>query len=540
MKRTNKFIAAIFAAGAMLAGLMGCDSALEDGTKDYKPEVPTYWAKVGETVDGTVTAKWDFSSLTRDNAGQWTDILKTYDGTLGKGELIDDGTEFEVSEGKGATLTVSAGGNGFKANSGIYTSGTDTGILQIQKGSVTLSEPAKGYGNLLLKLDSPANVVIKAASASDGDTSRYVGIKASDKDGKVADDAKYIVKKDVIGKKVVTFAVIGMKAGYYKIYSNGTGFVSIDCSVADDSADLAQPAEVGELVLYMDDAAAPDEVDSFEAYEDITFAAYNKYTDEDGTAKEEDLTKEAIWTSSDESVATVKEGVVTGVAPGKAIIRARIGRFYDQRTVTVTASTKTRATFFAKENLPAEKIENVLDWSADSVKEAAAKLLKATVVGDIVTVSDATITFPTDEKLTWGDKTPIIDTKEVAAVGYGAAWNKGFGIQLKPNKYNGKDFDQNYEFATITFDVTPKSGSAVIALKVDAKGGKNVNFTPTVGSTAKSSVKIGSNAGNTSTLFEDVTISEKTTVKIVLSVADSGKNGVGIGFHDLALSATAE
>ena len=58
------------------------------------------------------------------------------------------------------------------------------------------------------------------------------------------------------------------------------------------------------------------------------------------TVEPKDTTQETVWTSSDESVATVLRGRVTGVKAGKATITATAGDQSASCEVTVTAPPK--------------------------------------------------------------------------------------------------------------------------------------------------------------------------------------------------------
>lgn len=59
-------------------------------------------------------------------------------------------------------------------------------------------------------------------------------------------------------------------------------------------------------------------------------------TDSDGSMR--DVTSEAVWTTSNESVATVNAGTITGVADGQATIRATFARGSARLDITVTST----------------------------------------------------------------------------------------------------------------------------------------------------------------------------------------------------------
>jgi hypothetical protein len=67
----------------------------------------------------------------------------------------------------------------------------------------------------------------------------------------------------------------------------------------------------------------------------VKFIAYGTYGDPLSGGAPKDLTSTATWTSSDEGVATVVTGVVTGTGAGSVAITAKLGSYSDVKTVVV-------------------------------------------------------------------------------------------------------------------------------------------------------------------------------------------------------------
>lgn len=505
----NRFsIAGLLAAGAMLFATLGCDTAVSE--KEWAPEIPTTYAELDGTNSSDVTAVWDFSTLSTTSAGQWVDVISTSEST------IEKGTEIKPSSGSKAALYA-----------GTFKGKTNDKVLQSAKGTASLSSLSNAY-SLVLNLEADSDVVIKAKGAGAAEAARLIAIYAADIDEDentaTATGDALVYKDNLASTKDVSFQLKDAPAGAYMIYINGSSIYSIDTT-----ATTSKPAQITALKI----TTAQSDIASFEAYETLTLDVV------DSADASSSLAKDAVWTTSDKSVATVKEGVVTGVAAGTAVIRARIGRFYDERTVTVTKSTKTRATLFAEDNFPAELTELGLDWTAESVKTVADKLLEPVTVGDLIEVSDVKMTFSTDEKVAWAIE-PTALAKANATGDLTQAWDKKLGIQMKLDKYNGGNFDKDFVFATLEMKVKPKSvSSAKVGLTIKAKGGKNVNITPTVAETAGTAVKVGSSTTTSEIISDNNTIAAETTIKIKFSVADANKNGVGFAFQDVVLSATA-
>ncbi len=496
-KNTLWGVASLLAAGVLLFEATGCDT----GNDEYIEETPTtaYSYDTTSVYDGAI---WDFSG--------WTAKVANTIGDTTIGDTTETAITGEIgksTESSSDDTTLVA--TNFKGIAGNNTT-LGSGYLQASKASTTLATYTKGY-YLTLMLGTTSDIYIYGTGAGAAASQRYIAIAD-------ADDTLLVYKDNLASGTGYDFQVQAAPAGDYKIYMNGSGICKIDLSEAHT---YKAPAEITELVLYQDDAVAADEIASFEAYETTTFAVYNVISDDE----KEDMTADAVWTSSDTSVATVSEGVVTGVAAGTAIIRARIGRFYEQRTVTVTASTKTRATFFAADNMPDE----ATTWASasDSVKTA---VLTPTISGGCATVSAAT--------LTWSDTvTDFSDAPTLAASG-SATDSYKFGLYWKDSLSATTTADTTV--ATLTFTVTPASGTVYLntlsAQTYNGKGngGMKIKLTAGDGSGTISSTKADS---VDSVTLGNIAISEATDVTVEIQIA-SGKKEVSFGFEDLALAIT--
>lgn len=492
----NRFsIAGLLAAGAMLFATLGCDTAVSE--KEWAPEIPTTYAKLDGTNSSDVTAVWDFSTLSTTSAGQWDGVISTSESTIKKG------TEIKPSSGSKAALYA-----------GTFKGKTNAGVLQSSKGTASLSDLSNAY-SLVLNLEADSDVVIKAKGAGAAEAARLIAIYAADidEDEKTATatgDA-LVYKNNLASTKDVWFQLKDAPAGAYMIYINGSSIYSIDTT-----ATTSKPAQITALKI----TTAQSDIASFEAYETLTLDVV------DSADASYSLAKDAVWTTSDKSVATVKEGVVTGVAAGTAVIRARIGRFYDERTVTVTKSTKTRATFFAADKMPSAATA----W-ADASDDLKKDVLTPTVVGNFATISEATLDIATIEGNTWSDA-PTLAKKDSATNSY------KMGFYWKDGLSSGTSYDTTV--ATLKFKVTPKSGTIKLdTLSAQAYTGKG-------NGAAKIKLTAGSETGTVSVTKADsvdsvdlggIAISGETQVTIEIQIAN-GKNGVSCGIQDLALSIT--
>lgn len=128
------------------------------------------------------------------------------------------------------------------------------------------------------------------------------------------------------------------------------------------------------------------------------------------TGGTQNLTTTATWTSGSNAVATVtSSGLVTGVAPGSAVIQARapIGTVTGQTTVTVTAGTPTLISITVSPATATLSIGGTVDLGA---------------VGNF---SNGTSTSPYDSQVAWTSTAPAVATVNaggiVTAVGAGSA-----------------------------------------------------------------------------------------------------------------------
>ena len=469
---------AFLAAGALAFAALGCD----DGNGEYQPEVPTTYMDLEGTNSDNVTAKWDFSGGV--DSSPWN---------LQAGSAYTN-EELAVSEGAGATLTALS----IKIN--------NVNSLNLSNGSVSLSDLSAAH-TLLLTLDEDSNVTIVAKGAGNATSARLLAVKAADASGTATGD--FIVSKDNLSSgKEVTFKIAGAPAGNYVIYMNGSAIQSIDCT-----AEVTAPALVQALKLssVKDSYTKVESIASFEAYENAatTLFVASVTEDDDTVSFVEDLTADAVWTSTNESVATVtatEDGAtVTGVAPGKAIIRARIGRFYDQIEVTVTESTKTRVVYFASEKITTTK-ELGTDWTAENVKAVADAILTPVVKGTFATGTKATMTFTEDASFTGSNKAPTV-VKDDAA---GSSFDKRLGVAWKSDAT--ADADTN--IANLTFKIAPSSGTVKLArVEADAFSGNQYAMKITVGSKEVSQSQI-KKATPYKFEFEDMEITGETDVTV--------------------------
>ena len=308
-------------AAAALAGMLAIGfAACTEGNDEYNPEEPTTYCEAGKDYVGSgIAAKWDFTGLT-DSAGAADAVWG-----LGNTETAFPPTGIDETT-KGIKL---ADGN-VPADAVLVPSGAwkkNKEVLQSKANSASLEKYNEAGGILKLTLKKQANIVVKGKGAGSAESRRFIII--TDASGK-----KLAFKASLRNSKDEEFVVKGAPAGEYTIYINGASIYSIDLSA--NSTTLKKPVQITELKLYQGDAEASS-APSFAVYDTVKFAIHNVV----GAEKGSDLAADALWNSSNENVATVEKGVVTGTGEGTAIIRARIGRFYDERTVTVTKNTKT-------------------------------------------------------------------------------------------------------------------------------------------------------------------------------------------------------
>lgn len=497
MKKMNRFsIAGLLAAGAMLFATLGCDTAVSE--KEWAPEIPTTYAELDGTNSSDVTAVWDFSTLSTTSAGQWDGVISTSEST------IEEGTEIKPSSGSKAALYA-----------GTFKGKTNEKVLQSAKGTASLSDLGNAY-SLVLNLEADSDVVIKAKGAGTAEAARLIAIYAADFDEDektaTATGAALVYKDNLASTKDVLFQLKDAPAGAYMIYINGSSIYSIDTT-----ATTSKPAQITALKI----TTAQSDIASFEVYETLTLDVV------DSADASYSLAKDAVWTTSDKSVATVKEGVVTGVAAGTAVIRARIGRFYDERTVTVTKSTKTRITLISADSLPTAKT-TITDWSADAAK----KLLTPKVVGGFATAKDAaTIEFADSTTLPLTSDgvyaMPKHDSDD-AATKWGLSWKDNLSA----------DPSDALTEATITLKIKPVGTKKITGISIASANGKGAGSLSVKATVGSSSVEAKSSTGKnyevaTADFDTPVEISGETTVKF--EVINNKKKGMSVSLQDIAL-----
>lgn len=502
-KNICSIFASILCSATLLLGIAGCDTGAgeDDPVKGYNPETPTTYTDLSAEISGTVNAKWDFSGLSRTESATTTNGVWELPYANSNTEIKGEMKQADGTSPSGAVLTASGS---WVPNSD---PATGIGVLQAKKNTSTLTDLSSAGGILTLVLSDSANIVVKAKGAGAAEDARYIAITDEIGTGLVSKD-------NLSNSKDVTFTVVGAPAGTYKIYNNGASFYSIDLTVS--SSDITKPAEITELVLYNGDEAAAEKLETLEAAIDtLQLTAKNVISE----SKSEDITADAVWTSSNESVATVVAGKVTAIASGTAVIRARIGRFYDERTVTVTPCTKTIATFFKSENNPEESLELGVDWSGNERAEnAVKKMVKPDLVGDIADISDETFAFSeTAKTMDWeGKEIPVI-AKADDATGEGLYKT---GVIYWKNE-QGTAWTEDTLFATFSFTATPKDKS----IKLDS-----LKFnTPTSNSNAKHyavSVKVGDSE-------TDLTLCEKGLAEITVGKEISSETKVEVKLYVL-------
>ncbi len=510
-KNICSIFASILCSATLLLGIAGCDTGAgeDDPIKGYNAEIPTTAFSLGaDAFDGSV---WDFSSFTAAGGTCGTTVISNE-------EIARDG---KITASTAGTKETSLEFTNFKGKGNASTT-LGVGYLQASKSSTANLTNLAGY-QLTLTLATNSNIYIEAAGAGAAEAARYIAIAdASD---------NVLISKDNLGNKAtVDFQIQGAPAGAYKIYLNGAAIVKIDLSSAHK---FALPPQINKLVLYKGDEVADKNLGSIEASIDtVKLGAWNVISD----TNKVDLTEEAVWTSSNESVATVKAGTVTGVSAGKAIIRARIGRFYDERTVEVTPCKHTQVKFFLKKNIPATDTKVKLTTPSDD--EKAKKLLKAEIVGNLIT-SAADMTVEELDSASWSDT--------------GTSKGAEKGIEVKVNKLNDADLPENTEFLTLKFSVTPASGKTVKISGFDGflgsgKGNNNLledcseipttsatYYKVSVGDKAAFQIVPKTNGSAKATFANPVAISSQTEVVVTFAHA-AKKNGISVDLMDLTLN----
>lgn len=165
----------------------------------------------------------------------------------------------------------------------------------------------------------------------------------------------------VIGNADDGYQVVALKEGYAVLTATlGDKSASIDITVTDATADankitaIRMSDTVAALVAGSDvtkTLSVEAQTAASKAWVALSNVNTNAYA--------------VVWSSSDEKVATVKDGVVTPKAAGTATITATVGNFTATCKVTVVDENTTPSTGFV--DVPADA------WYADAVNTAAAK-----------------------------------------------------------------------------------------------------------------------------------------------------------------------
>lgn len=156
-----RFFLPVFAFGALLFGMAGCDT----GNDEYIVEDPTTWCRYSgsDPADNSdaVAAKWTFA----------TDV-----DSLGEKEASHKDLKLTADDGsKGATLTV---GNEInfrwvEASGTEESAGENTARIQASKKSASLENPADGL-YLILETEGQTNITVRAKGAGGAEASRIL------------------------------------------------------------------------------------------------------------------------------------------------------------------------------------------------------------------------------------------------------------------------------------------------------------------------------------------------------------------------------
>lgn len=515
-----RFFLPVFAFGALLFGMAGCDT----GNDKYIVEDPTTWCRYSgsDPADNSdkVVAKWTFA----------TDVDKIT-GTEGAHKDLkltpDEGSE-------GATLTV---GNEI-AFKWVEASGTDesagenTARIQASRKTASLENPADGL-YLILETKGQTNITVRAKGAGGADASRILLITD-------ANDEHLVWKNNLYSGDLDYFAfhVQAAPAGTYKIYCNGSTISEIVAS--SENNDVAQPVALSgndELVL-----SKPDQ----ESYESlIQTCKLTLTTDKDG----KNVTNDAVWYSSDKSIATVKAGVVSAVSgnsEGTVTIRARIGRFYQEREVTFTPCTKQIITTFNSDSKDFPEAGERIDWDSTDIEKAAARnkflatkdigFSKVEIVPDDAGARRAGIVI--HDILKTSTTTDNNVSKGVDGVNTGYQWKDSFS---SPNVV-----EVGTEYVSFTFKVKPAQGvtdAKLSGIYGCVNSGKSGSSAALVGDVYIGGKKVNdvsysvfkNNSDPYSQSFTPVSITEETEITLTFAVAIAKKNGISLQVRDVGL-----
>ena len=159
----------------------------------------------------------------------------------------------------------------------------------------------------------------------------------------------------VDGKGYVIVPVDGLQPSGYLTADGAQLFANIAAYLIAGEEYVAPVVDVTGITL--DQAVA-----TVEAGATVTLVA--TVTPEDATDKT------VVWTSSDEAIATVADGVVTGVAAGEVTITAQAGEFTATCTITVTEADGINGIYVDGWAAPA----NIYDVNGRTIKQGATSL----------------------------------------------------------------------------------------------------------------------------------------------------------------------
>ena len=261
------------------------------------------------------------------------------------------------------------------------------------------------------------------------------------------------------------------------------------------------------------------------------------------TIKPEDATdKTVVWSSSDASVATVKDGVVTAVKMGSVMITAKAGDKTATCQITVVATPvtsitldKTSACLRAKETVTLTATVNPSDATERTVTWTTSDASIATVSDGVVTainVGSATITAKA------GDKTAIcqiiVETVPVASIALNktsVSLKAGETVTLTATVNPSDATDKTITWNTSDASVATVQSGVVTAIQVGSaaitakSGDKTATCQITVEVTPVTSITLNKTSvtlkiGETSTLTVNVTPSDATDKTVIWSSSD--------------------
>lgn len=241
---------------------------------------------------------------------------------------------------------------------------------------------------------------------------------------------------------------------------------------------VGEPLKIKSQEIVYDENSRENEEHSIGAAKSLTLSRNNMTLIVDGEngvldaviSPEYAYNKDTIWTTSNESVATVSSnGIVTPVSKGTATITASNGSLSDKCEVTVTAKQSASSIKLSKSNITLPEIDSVYSLTvsgADSVTWTSDNTSVATVVGGVVTAigeGKTTITAKSNGKsakcavtVNKSDNTITNDTFYTDTDG-NLIYSQGGGIYKFGGKYYW--YGIRYEEAPI-YAANPKNGKA--------------------------------------------------------------------------------